>query len=721
MDGKSRRHQPRTKARVPFSLVLLTVVLLLVTSLAAVVGFVGWSALRQLEIEAISQQFAGLSNRVATGLGERLRSITLIQQQLASDPAFREPARDTEAIAEAGWRLASGARPFNAINALYFGYADGGFILGTLLHRMDSRNVRALNPPRGATVLVRHIKPSEVGRSQTFLFLAGPDEIIEERVVDSTYDPRMRPWYTLAGATTEPLLTPPYLYSDQQQLGISLVQTTPSGRGVVGGDMLLRNMAGLALASQIAASGKFVMFLEDGTLLAHPDQDVLITGAGSDPSNLRVGSLTNTDRPLLAAIHEQYLAGTLGETQIVAADGESFIVRVDLLDAPVANPIYVASAVPLDAISSRSRELVSQTAIAAVVAVVLSVIATLVMSQLLSAPIRRLVGATEKIRNLDFSTDAAIDSRIHEVGALSDSLERMRHGLDLFGRYVPRKLVHRVVEHPDTARIGGERRAVSVMFTDIENYTTISEAQSPERLMQATSAYFTHLGQAITECRGVIDKYIGDSVMAFWNAPDDEPDHAAWACRAALAVDAATTAYNREAETNGWPAFRTRIGLHTGEGIVGNVGSSDRMNYTLVGSVVNMASRLEGLNKRYGTTIIASRDVRTAAGDRFLFRKMDRVIPAGAATPIEVYELLAFAEELTEQKHAKLIEATRAWDAGMSAYFAGSFEETHQLMGAFCTDHPTDRPARRFQDRLDTLRRSPPPTDWTGITVLDQK
>ena len=174
---------------------------------------------------------------------------------------------------------------------------------------------------------------------------------------------------------------------------------------------------------------------------------------------------------------------------------------------------------------------------------------------------------------------------------------------------------------------------------------SIPAALDPEELTARTSAYFSAVGEELLRSGATIDKYIGDSVMAFWNAPEAQEDHAALACLGALRAARRVEELNAELVAGGVPPLRTRFGIHTGEAVVGNVGSVDRMNYTALGHTVNLASRLEGMNKRYGTTILVSDAVRRAAGERFRFRFVESAVPAGASEAVELYELLGASDE----------------------------------------------------------------------------
>ena len=184
------------------------------------------------------------------------------------------------------------------------------------------------------------------------------------------------------------------------------------------------------------------------------------------------------------------------------------------------------------------------------------------------------------------------------------------------------------------------RQEATILFTDVTNFTRIAEAADPDDLMHQTSRHFAALTQAFLAEGGTVDKFIGDSVMVFWNAPHAQSDHVERACRAALSAKAASDALNAQFETEGLPPFTVRLGIHSGEAVVGNVGSAERMNYTALGNSVNLAARLEGLNKEYGTTILVSEAVRERAEYCFRFKAIASVIAKGMTTETRVYELV---------------------------------------------------------------------------------
>jgi adenylate cyclase len=215
-----------------------------------------------------------------------------------------------------------------------------------------------------------------------------------------------------------------------------------------------------------------------------------------------------------------------------------------------------------------------------------------------------------------------------------------QHAIGSFSRFVPKELVRRVLDNSVSTELGGTRQEATVLFTDVQGFTTIAETSDPDALMRQTSRYFSALTEAFLAEEGTVDKFIGDAVMVFWNAPNAQPDHVERACRAALAAKAASERLNREFEAEGLRPFVTRIGIHVGDAVIGNVGSSERMDYTALGSTVNLASRLEGLNKEYGTSILVSGEVRARACARFRFREVGTVTAKGMSSQTEIHELI---------------------------------------------------------------------------------
>jgi len=299
---------------------------------------------------------------------------------------------------------------------------------------------------------------------------------------------------------------------------------------------------------------------------------------------------------------------------------------------------------------------------------------------------------------------------------MRDSFEGMRQGLKNFKRYVPADLVAQLINENLDAGLGGEVRPLTIFFSDIADFTTISEQKTPEELVADLSQYFEISSKSILERRGTIDKYIGDSVMAFWGAPEPMADHAARACDSAIAIRDSLRTLSRQWENQGKEPFRTRIGIHTGEAIVGNMGYADRLNYTVIGDAVNVASRLEGINKVYGTEIVVSRLTYDQCRGEFEFRLLDRVSVKGRREPLDIFELAARKNDL--DKRERLLY--RYYEAGMKRYLAQEWDEALRYFDTVLR-YRRDRPAMIMRERCLAYRVRPPGAGWNGVSAQTTK
>jgi adenylate cyclase len=258
----------------------------------------------------------------------------------------------------------------------------------------------------------------------------------------------------------------------------------------------------------------------------------------------------------------------------------------------------------------------------------------------MSRSLKAITAEAVKLQKLAEPAPSPVTSRIKEIHELGSATKLAQRAIWSFARFVPKELVQQVIDNSISTELGGVREEITVLFTDVRDFTTIAEAADPDILMHQTSRYFSVLTEAFLAEGGTIDKFIGDAVMVFWNAPNRQPDHVERACKAALAARLACEKLNSKFETEGLKPFFTRFGIHVGEAVVGNLGSTERMNYTALGNTVNLAARLEGLNKQFGTVILVSEDVYLRAQHCFQFRAFESVIAKGMTKETHVFELV---------------------------------------------------------------------------------
>jgi len=228
--------------------------------------------------------------------------------------------------------------------------------------------------------------------------------------------------------------------------------------------------------------------------------------------------------------------------------------------------------------------------------------------------------------------------------------ERSRKWItSVFGKYVSPVVIDNLIKNPDKINLGGEKRNITIFFSDIRGFTSISEKLEPEELVRLLNDYLTEMTSIIIKNQGLVDKFMGDAIMAFWGAPLDQPDHAEMACLSSLEMMDKLRELQKKWKKEGIPSFDIGIGLNSGDAIVGNMGSSNRFDYTAMGDNVNIASRLEGLNKIYGTNIIISENTYKIIKDKFKTRKLDTVKVKGKKKPIVIYELLSRKDNLSKK------------------------------------------------------------------------
>ncbi|MBU1448826.1 adenylate/guanylate cyclase domain-containing protein [Patescibacteria group bacterium] len=288
---------------------------------------------------------------------------------------------------------------------------------------------------------------------------------------------------------------------------------------------------------------------------------------------------------------------------------------------------------------------------------------------------------------------------------------------DAISRYVTPSVVSRILKDPSTLKLGGEKRRMSVLFSDIRGFTSIAEGMPPERLVEVMNLYLTRMTDVVFEHEGVLDKYIGDAVMAFWNAPIDQKDHALRSVRTAVAMQEEVTDLNRSKLLPKGVKLKIGIGINTGDMIVGNMGSEARFDYTVIGDDVNLASRLESLTKEYDVGILVSEATYMEVQDQVLARRIDRVAVKGKSAPVLVYEILGMEGSVSARDRITVA----AYEEALDAYFASKFDDAITKCEALATTAPKDGPCQTLIRRAGHMKEHRPPPGWNGVWVMHSK
>jgi adenylate cyclase len=515
-------------------------------------------------------------------------------------------------------------------------------------------------------------------------------------------------WFKTGLASPGITWTPPYRFDDGQ-LGISAVyRFAPPPeervRGVFHIDLPLADVAQWLDRVRVGKHGSVLLITADGAPAVLPERPE------SELADIRAlfQAQAGTIRELVAAAGKRDFV-----ERAVDWNGDAYRIALMPIEAVGGLGWYAAMAVPEADFLELARHRILGTVLFGVGAVILVVLLAALVANRVSAPILAISNDIRGIADMQISDVRPPGSMIREVAALGASVERMKFGLRSLERYVPAELARQVMASGQTATFGAERREISIYFSDIEGFTGIAETLDPDRLVLELRDYFDSMASIIGGQLGIVDKFMGDGILALFNAPDSVEDHAAKAAMAAIESVAHLRRIEAERNAAGRPAFRIRIGLGMGDVLVGNIGSSNRFGYTAIGDTVNVASRLEAVNKFYGTRIIGSAALVAAAGSGFEWRRLDRVAVAGHVAGTDIAELLGRAGEV----HDSVLAARELYEAALAQYLDGDFAAAVEGFRAALIARPGDKAAESMARRARKLAKHPP-DDWRGIFAL---
>jgi len=285
-----------------------------------------------------------------------------------------------------------------------------------------------------------------------------------------------------------------------------------------------------------------------------------------------------------------------------------------------------------------------------------------------------------------------------------------------FSQYLHPRLIEQMLTHPETLRLGGEEKELTALFSDIRGFTALSETLTPSELVDLLNEYLTEMTEVIFRNWGTLDKYIGDAVMAFWGAPYPQIDHAMRACRTGLDMIQSLQTLQMSWQSRNLPRIDIGVGINSGPMLVGNMGSKRRKNYTIMGDSVNLASRLEGINRQFGTNIIISENTFLLVKDQVVARELDLIQVKGKTQPVKVYELLGLAAESSQ-----FSDLVSRFEKGLEAYRSGQWSTAVEIFQDLVRNYPDDGPSHVFIERCHDLIAQPPEGSWDGVFVMKTK
>jgi adenylate cyclase len=630
--------------------------------------------------------------------------LALIREVSATGVAAHEPAS-----AQDGASLAALLAAAPEVRTASAAWPDGTLVQAAPASVMPATGWPKL--PAGTAYVIAYSHPGTA--TKAWLFLDAAQHPLGSAAATHPTDPRYTQWY-LQSRAPGVFVTTPYQLGFTRQVGLS-VSSQMAGGGVVALDITLGSLGDFLRAQQTTPNSVAFLFSDLGIVLADPETAQVVHSTAQGRVNWV--TLQNSTDPVRLAVWNAYASGKLlpGQSAALSLNGTVLLARLELVDSLQNPPVLVAVAAPRSDFTGAVDAAVKRGTSFALTAFLVGLVAIALMSWRIAQPLGILTREAQAIRRFELAIPFSLTSRITEVERLSEAIGAMKATLGSFAVYLPRDLVHQFLAAGTEPRLGGERVALSLMFSDIQGFTTIAETLEPEELTRIASAYFEDVTRELLGCGATIDKYIGDAVMAFWNAPRRDPCHAAHACDAVLRTRAVTLRLGEAFVARGWPKLWTRFGVHTGEAVVGNVGSSDRMAYTAMGGMVNLANRLEGLNKVYGTQILVSDATKAAAGQGFVFRAADLVVVKGTVRPMPIHELVCRADEASPEQ----IAAVADWEDCVAAYRTGAFADA-RLALARATKAGGFALATTYARRLAELGEQAVP-GWSPVLRMTEK
>jgi adenylate cyclase len=634
--------RPSGRLTLTFRTSITLAVMAFIIALAALLIAIQVRALHWATKEAASAYMDATSTKASERLQTEITAIASLVRVLATSPSvagLKESAETGPAIA----LLKASLQELPQIDSICVGFENGAWLQVQRISDLNEEQRERLRATPHADIAISSIRAGprgELPMRRIFEDRQGND-VGQLDLWKYGYDARKRPWYHDTIKADQSVVSLPYL---SPSIGSPVITISAPLRGKVPGvvavNLKLDTFSDFVQTQRPGKHGIVLIFDSAGSLIAHPDFARLVAGAMTHPSQPQLPNIKEINSGVAAAAlrgahGREYYDGDIRDDQ-----GNDYLFR--LANFPLGEP-HSASVLLLGAqgdFAQDIRRLQFTGLILATVAAAAFIPAVWIFGSRMSLSLKALTAEAVKLQTLAEPAPKPIVSRIREIHELGSAMSLAQRAVWSFAHFVPKKLVQRVIDNSIAAELGGVREEITILFSDVRDFTAIAESADPETLMHQMSRYFSALAEAFLAEGGTIDKFIGDAMMVFWNAPNPQPDHVERACRAAVAARLACEKLNSQFETEGLKPFFTRFGIHVGDAVVGNLGSTERMNYTALGNTVNLAARLEGLNKQFGTAILVSEGVYLRVCHCFQFRAIESVVAKGMTKATRIFELI---------------------------------------------------------------------------------
>jgi adenylate cyclase len=589
--------------------------------------------------------------------------------------------------------------------SVYVGLEDGSF---RQARRLDPKvPVQGKLPPEGTIFATRWI---DVAKDTTlldrYIFLNGKGEEIGASSEPTVYDPRSRGWYRNTASLGETMITPPDVFATLGLIGFTVAAPFSSGgktRGVVAVDITLQSFSEYLAEHKVSANTLSYILDNTGRVIANSDLTRTYSSVGGRVELQHVAALGN-DLAAQAFMARPRNEAKAGETHqfSFSFNGQDYVASLSTLPEEFGTRWQLFVITPLRDFTRPFEEHNNRLLMFGIVVVLLQVAIILYLSSVLSRPLEQLALKVGRIQELQGDSAPSPPSSIREISVLSRAIDTLDTAIKSFASYVPVGLVRQLLESDQKLELGGHSRFLTVFFSDLEAFSTLAEAVPSQEVLKRVSAYLDSVTRIVDEEGGTIDKFLGDGVMAFWGAPVLMEDHAWRACVAAVRIQRGMKELNAQWEAEGMRSLKPRIGIHCDAVTVGNIGSRRRMSYTVMGDGVNVAARLEAINKEYFSRICISHSVYKETGERLVVRPIAEVTVKGRRATIPIYDLLAVrgAGAELEPDEAMLKLSAMSGEA-YEAVVAGDKDTARRLYRDIVQAFPDDEVSRELLRRLD--------------------
>jgi adenylate cyclase len=689
------RGVPSRPRHVSLRVVLLALLLGLLVATVVSISMLQWStstrSIQELESKTFRMLVLALSSQVQSFLEP---SALVLQEAQTRAEYGRLAVHDADALAT---YLVDRLR--YQPNLSWLSYTDAP----------TGRSIGAWRDPAGQIVLRTASPERDDGRPTEVVVQPDGSRAPYSGESPAGFDPRESGWFVRASGNDGVSWTEPFQLAEGRR-GVTAALAlraadTGALRGVFSADVYLDDLSRYLVGVLQGHEGKALLLSRRGEIVARSYTPDTAPGPG-----LLAAGLAAMPVPLAEMPADQPLGFTF------EFDGARYIVAGQMLRIPGGPEWATAYWAPEAQFAAATYREQQVSAAIGLLFLVVAVALAILLANRIAGPLHAIAQDLEQVARFNLLHAPRGASFVEEVAVVRDSTERVKASLRSFGHYVPTDVVRDLLARGEEARLGGQTRCLTVHFSDVVNFTNLSEHLPPAEIVEHLAEYLQVMTRALEEHGGTIDKFMGDGILAFFNAPSDLPNHPALACRAALQAQEWLAAAQGRWRTDGRPAFQARIGLHMGDVLVGNIGTAERFAYTVIGDPVNLASRLEVLNKVYGTRILASQEVREAAGADFEWRRLDRVAVAGRTGSTVVNELLGLRGRVA----AEVLAARDQYEAALDAYYARRFDYAEAGFRAAATLHAS-RAAEMMYLRAEAFSGYPPPPDWDGVYMLRSK